>query len=80
MSGQDLASKVRGVCGPRRTVSDPDLLSQARIRVFDSEDLLRSSTRGDQQPYGGVPLGGAGRVEVECASSCAFRAVFSLIF
>jgi hypothetical protein len=60
-------------------LSDAAQLPGAQIRVYDGQGTLRSTTTGDEQASTGVPLGGAGKVEVLAAAACAYRAVFHLV-
>jgi len=64
--------------GVRLELADPSLLPTASVRIYDGEEVLRSSTAGDEQPSSGVPLGCAGKLEVQATSATAFRAVFFL--
>lgn len=61
----------------RLEVADPTQLPGSTIKVFDGEGTLRATVAGDTQPESGVPVGGAGKVEVE-AGATAYRAVFAL--
>ena len=64
--------------GVRLELADPSLLPAASVRIYDGEEVLRSSTTGDEQPSSGVPLGCTGKLEVLANSATAFRAVFFL--
>jgi hypothetical protein len=61
----------------RLEVADPTQLPGSTIKVFDGESTLRSTVAGATQPQSGVPVGGAGKVEVE-AGATAYRVVFTL--
>ena len=66
---------AQGLC---LELADASLLSGAEIRVYDGQGTLRSTTVGDQQPSAGVPLGGAGKLEILAAGATAYRVLFLL--
>ncbi len=59
-------------------LSDAALLPGAQVRVYDGQGTLRSTTAGDAQPSGGVPIGGASKLEVLAAGASAYRVLFDL--
>ncbi len=64
--------------GVRLELADVALLPGATVLVYDGQGTLRSSTTGDEQPSAGVPLGGAGKLEMNAAGGAAYRAIFHL--
>lgn len=62
----------------RLELADPALLAAAEIRFYDAQGVLRGVTLGDQQPSGGLPLGGADQVRLVVGATTAFRAVYGL--
>lgn len=62
----------------RVELADATLLSTLEIRVYDGSGTLCSHTMGDAQPDQGIPLGGAGALEVESTSDVEYRVVFFL--
>ena len=61
----------------RLEIADPTQLPGSTIKVYDGEGTLRATVAGDAQPEGGVPVGGAGKVEVT-AGATDYRAVYTL--
>ncbi len=61
----------------RLEIADPTRLPGSTIKVYDGEGTLRATVAGDAQPEGGVPVGGAGRVEVT-AGATDYRVVYTL--
>jgi hypothetical protein len=59
-------------------LADHALLAGASLRVLDGQGTLRSTTAADEQSSGGVPIGGASKVEIQAAAACAYRAIFHL--
>lgn len=62
----------------RVELADSSLLSTLEIRVYDGSGVLCSHTLGDAQPESGIPLGGAGALEIESPSDVEYRVVFYL--
>jgi len=62
----------------RLDLSDPAYVTSAEIEVYDGQDILRSRTIASGQPSDGLPVGGAGKVEVTIPSSIDYRVVFTL--
>jgi len=62
----------------RLDLSDPTTITSAEIEVYDGQDILRSRTIASAQPSDGLPVGGAGKVEVTIPSSIDYRVVFTL--
>ncbi|RME26726.1 MAG: hypothetical protein D6798_06110 [Deltaproteobacteria bacterium] len=61
----------------RLEIADPTQLPGSSIKVYDGEGTLRAAVAGDAQPEGGVPVGGAGKVEVT-AGATDYRVVYHL--
>jgi hypothetical protein len=59
-------------------LADRTLLPGTVISVFDGAGTLRSQTSGASQPDSGIPVGGAGRIEVLTSSATNLRGVFQL--
>lgn len=62
----------------RLDASDEAVLALSKLRILDGLGALRAVVVGSQQPPGGVPLGGAGSVQVEPHSTVDWRVVFTL--
>ena len=62
----------------RVDVADESQLASTTVRVLDAQALLRAEIMGDDQPDAGLPLGGAGSIEVVAPSNIDFRGVFTL--
>ena len=62
----------------RLDLADPALAPAALIRVLDAFGIVRAAYTVDDQPPTGIPLGGAGSIELALASDIDFRAVYHL--
>jgi hypothetical protein len=48
------------------------------LRLYDAQSELRTALSADQQPSGGVPLGGTHRLTLTSPDTVAARVVFRL--
>ena len=62
----------------RVDVADESQLASTTLRVLDAQGLTRAEITGDAQPDLGLPLGGAGAIEVVAPTNIDFRGVFTL--
>ena len=62
----------------RLDLADPALAPGAEVRILDAFAVVRAKYTVDQQPPSGIPLGGAGSIELALASDVDFRAVYHL--
>ena len=62
----------------RLDMADPTQLPGADIKVYDGLGTLRANVAGNAQPGAGVPVGGAGKVEVTVTGASDYRVVFTL--
>lgn len=64
--------------GVRVDLADASLLALARIRLLDGSGAVRADVPADNQPAGGVPIGGAASLRVTTTAATLLRAVFTL--
>jgi len=62
----------------RLELSDPSQLSSARIALEDAVGTRNAVVVGNAQPFGGVPVGAAGKALVLVPAGVAWRALFTL--
>lgn len=64
--------------GVRLDLADASLLAASRIQLFDGTGGQRADVPGDNQPAGGVPIGGAATLRVTTTAATLLRVVFTL--
>ena len=62
----------------RLEMADPTQLPGSDIKVYDGLGTLRGKVAGNAQPGSGVPVGGAGKVEVTTTGASDYRVVYTL--
>ena len=64
--------------GVRVDLASATLLAAARIQLLDGTGTQRADVPADNQPAGGVPIGGAATLRVTTTAATTLRAVFTL--
>lgn len=62
----------------RVDLADASLLPSTQIMVYDGQNTLCATVMGDAQPDGGIPIGGARRIEILTTADVEYRVVFTL--